>query len=174
MAKQKKEVKGLTEEQQGMFDKLTPLQKGMVVFTLKGKKPKEAHKLSGGKCKESNRSKLGSEILNKPEVAELLASIRGDVATEAKVDAAFILSAAKSIHDRCVQDVRPVLTARGEQVKDEDGNNIFSFDAKSALSALKIMGDHVDVMAFKQVVEHKADDDLAAWIRNSRKQVGEK
>lgn len=93
MVKQEKEgVKGLTEEQQGMFDKLTTLQKGMVVHTLKGKKPGEAHKLAGGKGKEEHRAKLGSEILNKPEVAVLLKSVRGDLAVEAKVDALYVLN----------------------------------------------------------------------------------
>lgn len=173
MSKKKSQqtVKGLTEEQQAMFDKLTTLQKGMVVHTLKGKKPAEAHKLAGGKCKEANRSKLGSEILNKPEVAEFLAIMRSEAATEAKVDASFILKGAKEVYDRCMQNVRPVTYKDGSIKRDEEGNPVYAFDAKSSIAALKLMGDHVNVMAFKQVTEHKhtfenmPDDELDAKIR---------
>ena len=171
MAKQKNEVKGLTEEQQGMFDKLTTLQKGMVVQTLKGKKPSEAHKLAGGKCKdESRRHSLASEILLNPAVALLISSVRAEVAVEAKVDAAFILNGAKEVYDRCMQNVTPQKYADGSPKTDAEGNPIYAFDAKSSIAALKLMGDHVNVMAFKTVTENHhtfdniPDEDLDARI----------
>lgn len=168
--KKKVTVKGLTEEQQGMFDALTTLQQGMVACSLKGMKPAEAHKNSGGKCKEENRAKLGSEILNRPEVMALLNSIRGEVAAEAKIDAAFILNGAKEVYDRCMQNVKPLAYQDGTPKLDEDGNQIYAFDAKSSIAALKLMGDHVNVMAFKTVTENHhtfdaiSDDDLDARI----------
>lgn len=104
--KQAPTVKGLTEEQQAQFDRLTTLQKGVVVFTLKGKKPSEAHKLAGGKCKnESRRTNLASEILLVPAVASLLHSIRGDVAVEAKIDALYVLNRLAEIDQMDVIDI---------------------------------------------------------------------
>jgi len=167
-----KAVKGLTEEQQAIFNGLTTLQKGMVIHTLKGKKPSEAHRLAGGKCKdETRRANLASEILLVPAVAGLVAKVRADVALEAKVDAAFILKAAKHIHDRCVQEIRPLTFQDGTAKIDENGNQIYAFDAKAALSALKLIGDHIDVQAFKQITETKHtfenidDDDLDQKIK---------
>jgi phage terminase small subunit len=65
----------LTDEQIAAFEKLTKLQRGVALATLRGEKPADAHRIAGGTCKnEANnaRAKLGSEILNKPEVREFL------------------------------------------------------------------------------------------------------
>lgn len=154
--KQTLTVKGLTEEQQAQFEKLTTLQKGMVAFTLKGKGPSEAHKLAGGKCRnEARRSDLGNEILLNPVVAGFLLSVRSEIAAEAKVDAAFILNGAKEVYDRCMQNVRPLKHPDGSPRTDDEGNPVYAFDAKASIAALKLMGDHINVQAFKQVTETK-------------------
>ena len=169
--KKKVTVKGLTEEQQGMFEALTTLQQGVVAYTLKGKKPSEAHRLAGGKCRdESRRTNLASEILLVPAVSALLSNIRGEVAAEAKIDAAFILNGAKEVYDRCMQNVKPLTFQDGSPKLDDEGNQIYAFDAKSSIAALKLMGDHVNVMAFKTVTENHhtfdniPDEDLDARI----------
>lgn len=178
--KQTPTVKGLTDEQQAQFDRLTTLQKNMVVFALKGKKPAEAHRLAGGKCKEVNRAKLGSEILNRPEILGLINSIRGEVALEAKVDAAFILNGAKEVYDRCMQNVRPLKNADGSPKMDKEGNPVYAFDAKASIAALKLMGDHINVQAFKQVTETKhtfenlPDDQLEREIQKRMAELNAK
>lgn len=157
MSKDKPE--GLTEEQESLLDKMTILQQGIAINTLKGMKPAEAHKAAGGKSKnEANRHRLASEILTNPYVSEFIAISRHESAIEAQIDATFILTEAKYLYDRLTQKVAPALTKGGEKIRDEDGNIIYHFDAKNALAALKLMGEHVDVSAFKKVVEHNAGE----------------
>lgn len=159
MSKNKPE--GLTEEQQRLFEGMTSLQQGMAINTIKGMKPADAHEAAGGTCKtEKQRKDLGNQILSKPIVKEFIALSKQEAAIEAQVDATYILNAAKAIHDRCIQEVTPVMRA-GEHIQDEDGNPLYTFDAKAALQALKLMGDHVDVSAFKKVIEHTAGEGIS-------------
>ncbi|MGL5727501.1 MAG: terminase small subunit [Plesiomonas sp.] len=67
----------LTDNQIEMFKKLSRLQQGMVLYTLEGDAPADAHKRAGGVCKtESHRTRLAGEILRKPAVMEFLDSVR--------------------------------------------------------------------------------------------------
>jgi phage terminase small subunit len=82
------DVSKLTPEQEILFSKLTRLQKGVATYTLKGKKPAQAHKLAGGSCKnEENRHKLASEILTNPDVKAFMDSMEKSIIEEAKTDA---------------------------------------------------------------------------------------
>lgn len=66
----------LTDEQLNAYDALTKLQRGVALASLAGNKPADAHRIGGGKCKnDANRAKLGSEILNVPEVKHFLSTM---------------------------------------------------------------------------------------------------
>ena len=69
----------LTDEQLSMFGELTKLKQGVAINTLAGMKPADAHRNAGGKCaNEANRAKLGSEILNNPEVSRFIETFKTD------------------------------------------------------------------------------------------------
>jgi phage terminase small subunit len=190
-----KAVKGLTEEQQKVFNGLTTLQKGMVIHTLKGKKPNEAHKLAGGKCKdETQRINLGHQILKNPQVEELLASIRGDIAVEAKVDATYVLNRLVEIDQMDFIDIlnddlsiKPVTKwpkvwrqylsgVDLAEMYESNGNKkvlagiIKKIKWPDKVKNLELLGKHASVNAFKEITEtkhtfeHIADDDLEKKI----------
>lgn len=77
VAKKKGEDKfAMSVEQKELFNKLTVLNKKIVINTLDGMKPAEAHRAAGGKSKtEESRRKLASEILTKPDVKAFLDSM---------------------------------------------------------------------------------------------------
>lgn len=67
----------LSDEQVEAFHALTKLQQGMVVETLRGLKPSDAHRAAGGKCKnENNRTRIAGEILRNPSVDSFLQSFK--------------------------------------------------------------------------------------------------
>lgn len=178
--KQTPTVKGLTEEQQAQFERLTTLQKGMVVHTLKGKKPSEAHRLAGGKCKnESRRTNLASEILLVPAVASLLHSIRGDVAVEAKIDAVYVLNRLVEIDQMDVIDIlnddmtfkplsgwpkvwRQFLSGfdiaemfNGKGDDREMSGILKKIKWPDKVKNLELLGKHASINAFKEITETK-------------------
>ncbi|ENG5503788.1 terminase small subunit, partial [Yersinia enterocolitica] len=65
------------------------------------------------------------------------------------IDADYVLRQAVKLHERCMQEVEPITDRRGEEITDEDGKTIFGFDAKGAAAALKLVGEHISVQAFK-------------------------
>jgi len=69
----------LSDEQVAAFHSLTRLQQGVALGVLEGLSPADAHRRAGGKCKtESQRPRLASEILTKPDVAKFIDSFKVD------------------------------------------------------------------------------------------------
>lgn len=116
----------LTDEQVEMFNALSRLQQGMVLYTLEGVAPADAHRRAGGRCtNELNRTRLAGEILRKPAVDEFLSSVR-----EARLErlAAAIMSqdemaerltqiARTSMSDIMVLTNQTLFNAEGEMVQ---------------------------------------------------------
>lgn len=73
----------LSDDQVEAFHALTRLQQGMVVETLRGLKPSDAHRAAGGKCKnEDNRTRIAGEILRNPSVDSFLQSFKQERAVK--------------------------------------------------------------------------------------------
>jgi hypothetical protein len=168
----------LTDDQKKLFEKLTPLQKGVVLGVLEGKKPAEAHKAANGKCKnEKNRGDLANQILNKPNVKAFMDSVRAIQEEKALQNAIGSFSHKREVLievvQRCMQAV-PVKTAKGKQVfiKGPKGNTqaAFCFDPKGVISAVgelnKMDGDHA-----AQRVDLGLTEDLAQLIQEGRNRM---
>jgi phage terminase small subunit len=90
---------------------------------------------------ENTASEMGYENLSKPHLAEYIAELKSKRSAETKIDATWVLNAAKKIHDRCMQE---------EAVTDREGNPTgeYKFEHSGANTALGIIGKHIDVQAF--------------------------
>lgn len=110
----------------------------------------------------------GYENLTKPHLQEFIAELNTERMNRVQVDADYVLRQAVKLHERCMQEVEPITDRRGDVLTDEDGKTIFGFDAKGAVAALKLIGDHVTVQAFKQqsVSEHVGKDGLPIQVVN--------
>ncbi len=71
------------------------------------------------------------------------------------IDADHVLVKLVEVVERCMQDVEPLTNRKGEQIRDDDGNPLFVFNAPAALKGLELVGKHVGVNAFKEVVENR-------------------
>lgn len=91
----------------------------------------------------------GSENLSKPDIADAIADAATARTERTQVDADYVLRQAVKLHERCMQEVSPVVDRKGQQVTDETGNPLFEFNALGASKALELVGKHVAVQAFK-------------------------
>lgn len=99
---------------------------------------------------EKTARSVGSENLTKPDIQEYIAQLNQERLSRVQVDADYVLRQAVKLHERCMQEVEPITDRRGEEITDEQGRKIYGFDAKGAAAALKLVGDHINVQAFKQ------------------------
>ncbi|CQJ65569.1 terminase small subunit [Yersinia enterocolitica] len=97
------------------------------------------------KTAQVQSSRLLSNVMVQQRVGELAAERNIRVG----IDADYVLRQAVKLHERCMQEVEPITDRRGEEITDEDGKTIFGFDAKGAAAALKLVGEHISVQAFK-------------------------
>lgn len=109
---------------------------------------------------ENTARKIGSENLTKPDIQDFIAELNRERLERVQIDADYVLRQAVKLHERCMQEVEPLTDRRGEEIKDEQGRTIFGFDAKGAAAALKLVGEHITVQAFKTNVkaEHVGKD----------------
>lgn len=122
-----------------------------------------------GRAPSKNPETSASEMLSYPNVIEFLNSIKEKAAEEAQITAEWVLKSAKKVFDRCMQS-EPILTSSGSpvMVKTDDGElaAAYKFDSTGANKSLEIIGKHIDIQAFKTVVENKViiqdmtDDEL--------------
>lgn len=93
---------------------------------------------------EDTARAIGSENLSKPYIAQAIAEAKAKRAEECGIDAAWVLREAKRTYLAC---------------HDKD-------KLSEAVSALKLVGTHIDVQAFKERIaqEHSMDAETAAWL----------
>ncbi|WP_440863077.1 terminase small subunit [Symbiopectobacterium purcellii] len=102
---------------------------------------------------EKTARKIGSENLSKPDLTERIAELNSERIQRVQVDADYVLRQAVKLHERCMQEVEPITDRRGEEVNDHQGRTIYHFDAKGAAAALKLVGEHITVQAFKTTIK---------------------
>lgn len=123
---------------------------------------------------EKTAYSIGSENLRKPELEKYIAQLKKERLERNNIDADYVLRQAVELHERCMQSITPVMVRQGRrmvQATDEDNNLLFKFDARGAASALKLVGDHVKVQAFKEQVEVNHKIDLKDAIRQARERA---
>lgn len=175
-ASKKLDVKTLTDEQLQAWRALTALQQKMVSGIAAGLTPAQAHcqarNYSATTPKEKDKARmLGNQVLSNPNVRGFLEDLNKEVAEQVKIDATFVLERAMQIHERCMQNIKPI-DKEGSEV---DG--LYVFDSKGALAALKMIGDHRAIQAFqlnikaeveiKDLTNEELDKKLAKLLGNS-------
>lgn len=103
---------------------------------------------------ERTANEQGARLLAKVSVAAAIAEAQAARSERTKIDADYVLRQAVKLHERCMQEVVPLTDRKGRQIRDDDGNPLFVFNAAGAAKALELIGKHVDVQAFREQVEH--------------------
>ena len=116
----------------------------------------------------------GARLMATPHVIE--AVIAGMERRNERVgwDAERVLQELIEVHQRAIQGVKPALHAKTRrQMRDEDGNPLYTYDATAALRALELIAKHVNVDAFAaNRVKVDADQELINILQQGRKRAG--
>jgi len=121
-----------------------------------------------GYSKKTARA-IASENLAKPNIQEAVAKAKQERSEATKVDAKWVLKQAVEVHQRVMQEIKPVRNPKTrEQVYDDNGHPLFTFNAAAANRSLEIIGKHVDIGCFKEKIEHSSGQSMAERIRAAR------
>ena len=101
---------------------------------------------------ERTANEQGARLLAKASVAAAIAEAQAARSERTKIDADYVLRQAVKLHERCMQEVVPLTDRKGRQIRDDDGNPLFVFNAAGAAKALELIGKHVGVQAFRDQV----------------------
>lgn len=93
---------------------------------------------------EKTAHATGHENLSKPEIAAAITKAKTERAAKLDIDALWVLQEAKGTY---------------QAAREAD-------KLSEAVSALKLVGTHIDVQAFRERIaqEHTVDEDLAEWL----------
>lgn len=132
----------------------TPKQVRFVEEYLKDLNATQAAIRAGYSAK--NAGKIGPRLVGESRVAGLIASKQEERAEKAGLTQEYVVQALTEVVERTLQRV-PVMVFDREkktmvQETDEDGQGVWTFDAKGAVGALNLLGRHLGM--YREQVEH--------------------
>lgn len=109
---------------------------------------------------------IGLKCMSNPRVTDAINQhLHEKIYRAREMGTQWIIEATKDVYERCMQMV---------PVKDQTGAPIFAkFNPTAALKAVELAGKHVDVQAFKEVVEYDTGPNLTAVLEAARKRLEE-
>jgi phage terminase small subunit len=140
----------MTPEQQALSDKLTKLQRGVVLGVVAGKSQRQAYYDAGGKAKtDASADAVVSEMLSDPKVKAFYDSLMNQAVEKAGITAEYVLGTIQATIERCSQ---------AEAVFDREGNPTgeYKFDATSVLKGAELLGKHLKL--FTDKIDHSSPD----------------
>jgi phage terminase small subunit len=85
---------------------------------------------------------IGYDLLRITEVKAAIDKALEERRKKSEVTAEYVLIGLREVVERCLQRA-PVFNMKGQQVQDEDGNNLWEFNAPGANKALELLGKHL-------------------------------
>lgn len=170
-----------------MADGLTPKQERFVQEYMIDLNATQAAIRAG--YSEDTAGQIGFEILKKPEVSASLQTRLAERAKSANIDAQWVLDrlaeeARADVADLYDDDgrIKPVkewpkiwrqgLVAGVKTMVSEDGVAIIDVKLSDRIKRIELLGKHVRVNAFQEVVQHKGLEGLADRIERASKRGG--
>lgn len=136
-----------------MTTELTPKQRRFVDEYLVDLNATQAAVRAGYSA--TNADVTGPRMLGNVGIAALIAEKQSVKAEAIEITQEYVLSNLTEILERCMQRA-PVMIRQGKemvQATDEDGNDIWQFDARGALGAVNLLGKHRGMFGDKLQVE---------------------
>lgn len=100
---------------------------------------------------------VGQRLLKNVEIQRAVAAAQAKRARRVEVTQDYVLSNLVEVVERTMQRA-PVLDRKGEQVTDEEGRAVWTFDPKNANRALELLGKHLGIFADKVKAEVSGPD----------------
>lgn len=106
---------------------------------------------------ERTASRIGPQLIGKTCVREAIEKAQAKRARRVEVTQDYVLSNLVEVVERTMQRA-PVMDRKGEQVTDEEGRAVWTFDAKGANRALELLGKHLGIFTDKVKAEVSGPD----------------
>lgn len=135
--------------------KLTDKQKEFVRQYLVDLNATQAAVRAGYSVKTAYRQ--GADLLQKTSIREAIEKAQAKRARRVEVTQDYVLSNLVEVVERTMQRA-PVTNRKGEQVTDEEGRAVWTFDAKGANRALELLGKHLGIFTDKIRAEVSGPD----------------
>ena len=135
--------------------KLTDKQKEFVRQYLVDLNATQAAIRAGYSMKTAYRQ--GADLLQKTSIREAIEKAQAKRAQRVEVTQDYVLSNLVEVVERTMQRA-PVMDRKGEQVTDEEGRAVWTFDAKGANRALELLGKHLGIFTDKIRAEVSGPD----------------
>ena len=135
--------------------KLTDKQKEFVRQYLVDLNATQAAARAGYSVKTAYRQ--GADLLQKTSIREAIEKAQAKRARRVEVTQDYVLSNLVEVVERTMQRA-PVTNRKGEQVTDEEGRAVWTFDAKGANRALELLGKHLGIFTDKIRAEVSGPD----------------
>lgn len=135
--------------------KLTDKQKDFVRQYLVDLNATQAAIRAGYSVKTAYRQ--GADLLQKTSIREAIEKAQAKRARRVEVTQDYVLSNLVEVVERTMQRA-PVTDRKGEQVTDEEGRAVWTFDAKGANRALELLGKHLGIFTDKVKAEISGPD----------------
>lgn len=135
--------------------KLTDKQKEFVRQYLVDLNATQAAVRAGYSVKTAYRQ--GADLLQKTSIREAIEKAQAKRARRVEVTQDYVLSNLVEVVERTMQRA-PVTDRKGEQVTDEEGRAVWTFDAKNANRALELLGKHLGIFTDKIRAEVSGPD----------------
>ena len=100
---------------------------------------------------------VGQRLLKNVEIQRAVAAAQAQRARRVEVTQDYVLANLVEVVERTMQRA-PVLDRKGEQVTDEEGRAVWTFDAKNANRALELLGKHLGIFTDKIRAEVSGPD----------------
>lgn len=97
----------------------------------------------------------GAENLKKPEIKQAIDAAMSERQQRTEITQDYVLFNLREIVDRTMQK-KPVIV-KGEQLTDENGLGVWTFDAKNAIKALELIGKNLGMFTDKIQANIKSD-----------------
>ena len=98
-------------------------------------------------------SEIGRQLLTKNNVLQEINKRIAERSQRTQYSQDNVINDLLEIKERCMQ-ARPVVNMRGQQVQDNDGKSLWTFDAKNALRAIELLGKHMGMFKDKLQLEN--------------------
>lgn len=135
---------------------MTPKQQRFVDEYLIDLNATQAAKRAG--YSEKTAHSQGERLLRNVEIAQALNAAQSARSERTKITADYVLLGLQEVAERCLQRA-PVMTGRGEdreQLLDEEGRNVWEFDAAGANKAFELLGKNLKL--FTDKVSHSGEE----------------
>lgn len=86
--------------------------------------------------------KVGSNLLTLPHIQAAIEEALAERRERVEVTQDQVIADLLEIKERCLQR-SPVVDRRGDQIQDDEGRDVWSFNAKDAIRALELLGKHL-------------------------------